>query len=97
MKYADFRDRKSFSKEELLAVAHGALISDPPPEFKVRLPAPPMLMLDRVVEIERSGRRGRIVGERDVRLDDWFFACHFTADPVQPEPRTVKLPGLNSR
>ena len=27
---------------------------------------------------------GRIVAERDVRLDDWFFQCHFPGDPVQP-------------
>jgi 3-hydroxyacyl-[acyl-carrier protein] dehydratase/trans-2-decenoyl-[acyl-carrier protein] isomerase len=24
------------------------------------------------------------VAERAVRLDDWFFQCHFTRDPVQP-------------
>jgi 3-hydroxyacyl-[acyl-carrier protein] dehydratase/trans-2-decenoyl-[acyl-carrier protein] isomerase len=43
-----------------------------------------MLMLDRITEIRRDGARGRIVGERDVRLDDWFFQCHFLGDPVQP-------------
>jgi 3-hydroxyacyl-[acyl-carrier protein] dehydratase/trans-2-decenoyl-[acyl-carrier protein] isomerase len=41
-------------------------------------------MLDRVVEISRQGNRGRVVGEREVRLDDWFFQCHFLSDPVQP-------------
>ncbi len=25
-----------------------------------------------------------MVAERDVRLDDWFFQCHFLGDPVQP-------------
>jgi 3-hydroxyacyl-[acyl-carrier protein] dehydratase/trans-2-decenoyl-[acyl-carrier protein] isomerase len=43
-----------------------------------------MLMVDRVTEIRREGRQGRIVAERAVRLDDWFFQCHFTNDPVQP-------------
>ena len=43
-----------------------------------------MLMVDRIVEISRDGARGRIVAERDVRLDDWFFQCHFRGDPVQP-------------
>lgn len=43
-----------------------------------------MLMIDRIEEISRDGRRGRIVAERDVRRDDWFFQCHFLGDPVQP-------------
>jgi 3-hydroxyacyl-[acyl-carrier protein] dehydratase/trans-2-decenoyl-[acyl-carrier protein] isomerase len=43
-----------------------------------------MLMVDRVTEVTRNGPRGRIVAERDVRVDDWFFHCHFLGDPVQP-------------
>lgn len=82
--YEEFGRRSCFSKPELLAHAHGTLVSDPPEGFVSRLPAPPMLMLDRIVELERAGRKGRIVGERDVRLDDWFFQCHFLGDPVQP-------------
>jgi 3-hydroxyacyl-[acyl-carrier protein] dehydratase/trans-2-decenoyl-[acyl-carrier protein] isomerase len=84
VKYSEFRERSSFSQEELLAFAHGRLFDDPPVGFDARLPLPPMLMLDRVVQVERSGARGRIVGERDVRVDDWFFQCHFLSDPVQP-------------
>ncbi len=84
MKYAEFRARERFDRLELLAFAHGTLVDDPPEEFSARLPLPPMLMLDRVVEIFRRGNRGRVVGERDVRLDDWFFQCHFLGDPVQP-------------
>jgi len=84
VKYAEFREQKRFSKQELLAMAHGTLISDPPEAFRVRLPAPPMLMIDRILEIHREGPRGRIVAERDVNLDDWFFQCHFLGDPVQP-------------
>jgi len=84
VKYADFRARASFEKLELLAFAHGTLVEDGPEGFDTRLPLPPMLMLDRVVEISREGSRGRIVAERDVQLDDWFFQCHFLGDPVQP-------------
>ena len=84
MKYDDFCAQKSFAKEELLAMSHGTLIDDAPAAFKVRLPAPPMLMIDRILEIRRDGARGRIVAERDVNLDDWFFQCHFLGDPVQP-------------
>ena len=84
MKYAEFQARDHFAHDELLAMAYGRLIEDPPAGFDARLPLPPMLMLDRITEIRREGNRGRIVGERDVRLDDWFFQCHFLGDPVQP-------------
>jgi len=84
VKYADFRARASFEKLELLAFAHGTLVEDGPEGFVTRLPLPPMLMVDRVVEISREGSRGRIVAERDVQLDDWFFQSHFLGDPVQP-------------
>ena len=84
MTYEEFRARKSFEREELLAFAHGELVDDPPAGFDARLPTPPMLMLDRVVEIRREGTRGRIAAERDVAVDDWFFQCHFRGDPVQP-------------
>lgn len=84
MTHDEFCQRTHFDQEEVLAMSYGRLVDPAPPLFTLRLPAPPMLMLDRVMEVERDGRRGRIVGERDVRLDDWFFGCHFTADPVQP-------------
>jgi 3-hydroxyacyl-[acyl-carrier protein] dehydratase/trans-2-decenoyl-[acyl-carrier protein] isomerase len=82
MNYADFLGRSTFSRDELIALSQGNLVSDGPREF-VRLPAPPMLMIDRVTEVER-GARGRIVGEQDVDLGAWFFHCHFRNDPVQP-------------
>lgn len=84
MTYDEFRSKSSFSREELLAYAHGTLLADPPDGFEARLPLPPMLMIDRIVEIRRNGSKGRMVAERDVRLDDWFFQCHFFGDPVQP-------------
>jgi 3-hydroxyacyl-[acyl-carrier protein] dehydratase/trans-2-decenoyl-[acyl-carrier protein] isomerase len=68
MRYAEFLERGSFTKEELLALSQGNLVTDPPGEF-IRLPAPPMLMIDRVVSLERTGPRGRIVGEQDIHLD----------------------------
>jgi 3-hydroxyacyl-[acyl-carrier protein] dehydratase/trans-2-decenoyl-[acyl-carrier protein] isomerase len=84
MKYEEFRGRSSFAREELLAFAAGRLVEDPPAAFAARLPLPPMLMIDRITEIRADRTRGRIVAERDVRPDDWFFACHFAGDPVQP-------------
>ena len=84
MKYETFKARTHFDKPELLAFAYGRLVEDAPAELKARLPTPPMLMLDRVIEISQNKSRGRIVAERDVNLDDWFFQCHFQGDPVQP-------------
>ena len=83
MKYADLLTSTELSQDDLLGLAWGTLVEDPPAEF-IRIPAPPMLMLDRVVEVSHDGSRGRIFGERDVHLDDWFFQCHFSGDPVQP-------------
>ena len=82
--YDEFRARGGFSKEELLAFAYGRLVKDPPDHFRARLPAPPMLMFDRITSLESNGNRGRIVSEYDVKVDAWFFQCHFNGDPVQP-------------
>ncbi len=83
MRYAEFRERTSFSYEELLGIAWGTLVEDPPREF-IRLPTPPMLMFDRIIDVRHEGARGRIVAEQDLRVGDWFFQCHFAGDPVQP-------------
>jgi 3-hydroxyacyl-[acyl-carrier protein] dehydratase/trans-2-decenoyl-[acyl-carrier protein] isomerase len=84
MTYGEFRSRTRFDTAELLAFARGGLIADPPAGFAARLPLPPLLMVDRIVDLGRDGARGRIVAERDVRASDWFFECHFVDDPVQP-------------
>ncbi len=84
MKYDEFRLRGAFALDEILAFGHGKLVEDAPAGFAARFPIPPMLMVDRITTIEQQGKRGRIVAERDVRLDDWFFQCHFVGDPVQP-------------
>lgn len=83
MKYAEFLDATFLSKEDLLAMSYGRIVDDPPGLIP-SLPTPPMLMLDRVVKIDRDGNKGRIIGEQDIRLDSWFFTSHFRNDPVQP-------------
>ena len=83
MKYQEFLERTYFTKEELIAFAYGKLVEDSPEEFS-RLPAPPFLMVDRVLEIEKRGNKGSMIAEKDVHLDEWFFQCHFNGDPVQP-------------
>jgi len=84
MTYDEFKGSSCFGLEELIAFAYGTLVEDPPEGFTARLPAPPFLMVDRILEIRSDGRQGRIVAEQDIRLDAWYFQCHMPSDPVQP-------------
>jgi 3-hydroxyacyl-[acyl-carrier protein] dehydratase/trans-2-decenoyl-[acyl-carrier protein] isomerase len=84
MTYDEFKGSSRFSLEELIAFAYGTLVEDPPEGFAARLPAPPFLMMDRILEIRGEGRQGKIVAEQDIRLDAWYFQCHMPSDPVQP-------------
>jgi len=43
---------------------------------------PPFLFVDRILEFDDAARR--IVGEYQVRGDEWFFAGHFPGQPVMP-------------
>ena len=84
MKYQEFLKRDHFNFEEILAFAYGTLVTDPPEHFDAKFPAPPFLMVDRVLLIEGNGKQGKIIAEQDIRLDAWYFQCHFPGDPVQP-------------
>ena len=84
MKYAQFLEQDHFDVESLLAFSYGTMIDDPPEDFDARLPAPPFLMIDRILLLEKNGSRGKIIAEQDIRLDAWYFQCHFPGDPVQP-------------
>ena len=73
----------SFSYEELIAHGRGEL----PGQLDARLPAPPMLMFDRITHIDgTSGEfgKGLITAELDLNPDLWFYQCHFVGDPVMP-------------
>lgn len=75
--------KSSFSREDLLASSQGELFG---PESG-RLPAPPMLMADRITHISEEGGeygKGQIIAELDITPDLWFFECHFPGDPVMP-------------
>jgi 3-hydroxyacyl-[acyl-carrier protein] dehydratase/trans-2-decenoyl-[acyl-carrier protein] isomerase len=77
------KQQSSYTYEELIAHGNGEL----PDQDMSRLPLPPMLMFDRIVEINDDGGefgKGRIVAELDVNPDLWFFDCHFKGDPVMP-------------
>jgi 3-hydroxyacyl-[acyl-carrier protein] dehydratase/trans-2-decenoyl-[acyl-carrier protein] isomerase len=84
MNYNQFLEQKSFDLPQLIAFSYGRLVSDPPSDFDARLPAPPFLMIDRIVSLEANGNKGSIIAEQDIRLDAWYFQCHFPQDPVQP-------------
>ena len=101
MKYDDFRERSHLSQEEVLAFAYGRLIEDGPPDFKARLPLPPMLMVDRIEHLSRNGRKGRVVAERDVRVlrmvaqheKEGFGACsnHYECEAACPKTISVNF------
>jgi 3-hydroxyacyl-[acyl-carrier protein] dehydratase/trans-2-decenoyl-[acyl-carrier protein] isomerase len=73
----------SFDNETLLACARGELFGP----GNAQLPAPPMLMIDRITEITADGGKhgkGFIRAELDIDPQQWFFLCHFFGDPVMP-------------
>lgn len=75
--------QNSFTYEELLAHGRGEL----PGQMDARLPAPPMLMFDRITNIQNDGgefNKGFVTAELDLNPDLWFFGCHFIGDPVMP-------------
>jgi 3-hydroxyacyl-[acyl-carrier protein] dehydratase / trans-2-decenoyl-[acyl-carrier protein] isomerase len=72
-----------FDYDELLACARGELFGP----GNAQLPAPPMLLFDRITSITKDGGKhgkGYIEAEFDIRPDLWFFDCHFLGDPVMP-------------
>ncbi len=84
MRYEEFKNKSSFSKTELLGIAKGNLVDDPPEAGLAVLPSPPFLMFDRITSITRATRDGQIVAQQDISPDAWYFQCHFVGDPVQP-------------
>jgi 3-hydroxyacyl-[acyl-carrier protein] dehydratase/trans-2-decenoyl-[acyl-carrier protein] isomerase len=75
--------KNSFTYEDLLACGRGEMYGP----GNAQLPAPPMLMMDRIVEINSTGGalgKGQVIAELDVSPEQWFFACHFIGDPVMP-------------
>jgi 3-hydroxyacyl-[acyl-carrier protein] dehydratase / trans-2-decenoyl-[acyl-carrier protein] isomerase len=73
----------TFDKEALLACARGELFGP----GNAQLPAPPMLMMDRITDISGDGGefgKGHVVAEFDITPDLWFFECHFPGNPIMP-------------
>lgn len=75
--------KSSYTYEELLLSGKGELFGEKGPQ----LPAPPMLMMDRIIEMNgEKGKfeKGYIEAEFDIKPELWFFNCHFINDPVMP-------------
>ena len=75
--------KSSYSYEELLECGHARMFGP----GNAQLPLPPMLMFDRIININDTGgknNKGQIIAELDVKPDLWFFDCHFVGDPVMP-------------
>ena len=73
----------AFDREALLASGRGELFGP----GNAQLPAPPMLMFDRITSLTMDGGehgKGYIEAELDIHPDLWFFQCHFINDPVMP-------------
>ncbi len=75
--------KPSYDYDDLIKSGQGELFGP----GNAQLPAPPMLMLDRITNMTIDGGaygKGRIDAELDVNPDHWFFKCHFPGDPVMP-------------
>ena len=75
--------KNSFSYDQLIDCANGDLFG----KGNAQLPSPPMLMFDRITNINETGgvfQKGEIVAELDIKPELWFFDCHFKGDPVMP-------------
>jgi len=75
--------KSSYTHEDLLACARGEMFGP----GNAQLPAPPMLMVDRITDISETGGehgKGSIRAQFDINPDLWFFPCHFIGDPVMP-------------
>jgi 3-hydroxyacyl-[acyl-carrier protein] dehydratase/trans-2-decenoyl-[acyl-carrier protein] isomerase len=79
----DLNHLPAYDTETLLACARGEVFGP----GNAQLPAPPMLMIDRIVEVTATGgkySKGFLRAELDINPDQWFFLCHFFGDPVMP-------------
>tara|TARA_Y100000590_G_scaffold368322_1_gene428903 strand:- start:172 stop:672 length:501 start_codon:yes stop_codon:yes gene_type:complete len=75
--------KNSYSYEELINCGNGQLFGP----GNAKLPLPPMLMFDRITEINDNNgtfKKGFLKAELDIKKNLWFFDCHFKEDPVMP-------------
>ena len=77
------KKKNNYNYQELIDCGNGKLFG----RGNAKLPLPPMLMFDRITEINDDKgvfKKGLIRAELDIKKDLWFFDCHFKEDPVMP-------------
>ena len=75
--------KDSYNYQELIDCANGKLFGP----GNAKLPAPPMLMFDRITKIDKNKgkyNKGYVEAELGINENLWFFDCHFKEDPVMP-------------
>ena len=75
--------KSAYNYDDLIKCGNGELFGP----GTAKLPLPPMLMFDRITEIEENKgafRKGVLKAELDIKNELWFFDCHFKEDPVMP-------------
>jgi 3-hydroxyacyl-[acyl-carrier protein] dehydratase/trans-2-decenoyl-[acyl-carrier protein] isomerase len=75
--------KNSYSYDDLITCGNGQLFGP----GNAKLPLPPMLMFDRITEINDNNgifKKGSLKAELDIEENLWFFDCHFKGDPVMP-------------
>ena len=80
-----------FDRSELIRCSEGTLFGNSTP----KLPSPPLLAFDEVVEISREGGkfgRGYAIARKCLSSMSWVFDSHFPEDPVMPG--TMLIEGL---
>ncbi len=78
-----FEPKPSYEYDDLIISGEKSLFG----QGNAKLPLPPMLMMDRITNMQREGGefgKGFMEAELDVNPDLWFFKCHFSGDPVMP-------------
>jgi 3-hydroxyacyl-[acyl-carrier protein] dehydratase/trans-2-decenoyl-[acyl-carrier protein] isomerase len=77
-------DRKSsYDYEDLLACAAASCSA----RAMRKLPAPPMLMFDRITDISETAASSTRASSAPISTssrDLWFFPCHFIGNPIMP-------------
>ena len=77
------KQKNSYTYEDLINCGDGELFG----KGNAKLPLPPMLMFDRITEIQKDTgkfKKGHMKAELDIKDSLWFFNCHFKEDPVMP-------------
>ncbi len=81
----------AISTPALLQCSNGVLFGENTP----KLPGPPLLAFDEVIEIdEQGGKYGHCfaIARKNLASFDWVFKSHFYADPVMPG--TMMIEGM---